>query len=259
MTTALIDGDTFAYRCAISAEGDSVEVAISRVDRWLRETLHEIRTEEYKLFIGGEDNFRYRLYSGYKSSRKDKPRPRFLADTKQFLVDEWKAVVANGHEADDELGIHTTEDTIIVSNDKDLYQIPTSFYNPVTKDYTFIPPSESRYLFNLQLMMGDKSDDIPGYDGVSRAKPPKFIEKMLAYMRDPDEEIFDLYHDKAQYLINYNLLHIWRKPSDLQIPEILIGRGLCVPEGDLTCDSLLSIMPLINQLSGPTDPETDGY
>lgn len=259
MPIALIDGDTFAYRCAASAENDSAEVSISRVDKWLRDTLHETRSEEYKLFVGGNSNFRYSIYPEYKASRKNKPRPKYLEVTKEFMVEEWKAVVVEGKEVDDELGINTSEDTFIVTNDKDLFQIPTEFYNPVTKDYHFIPQTEARYLFNLQLLMGDKSDDIPGYDGVARAKPPKFIEKMLVYMRDPEQEIFDLYHDKRQFLINYNLLHVWRKPSDLQIPEILIGRGLSVPKGDLTCDSLLSIANSISLLSGPTDPETDGY
>lgn len=258
MPVALIDGDMFAYRCAASAEKDSAEVSMERVDKWLRDTLHETHCEEYRIFLGEGENFRHKLFPEYKKSRKNKTRPTFLKETREFLINDWKAE-SSELEADDMMGMNVSEDSIIVTNDKDMFQIPTSFYNPVKKEFHFIPESEAQYLFNLQLLMGDKSDDIPGYDGVARAVPPKFITKMLSYMENPDEDIFDVYEDKQQYLINYNLLHIWRKPSDLQIPQVLIGRGLSVPEQDLTLDLLLSILPLTNQLSGPIDPTTDGY
>lgn len=253
-------GDLFAYRCAASAEGDPVEVALTRADLWLIEMLKETHTEEYKLFLGNgsHNNFRYSLYPKYKSSRKSKPKPRHLLEVKNFLITEWSAEVCNGYEADDALGIHTSDDTFVVSNDKDLRQIPTEFYDPVKKEYTFVDEDAGRYNFYLQLMMGDRSDDVPGFDGVCRAKPPKFIEKMMENMVHCEEDIFDHYEDKRQFLINYNLLHIWRKPLDLQIPKVLIGKGVCEPEEGLSLQSLLSILDSKNPLWECINQGTNG-
>ena len=169
----------------------------------------------------------------------------------EFLVKEWNAEECDGYEADDALGMNQSSDTIICSIDKDLYQIPGNHFNFVKKDFLDFTEHEGRYNFWLQLLSGDKSDDIPGYDGIVRSTVPKFIYKMLSEMSDPEQDIYDLYEDKSQYLINYNLLHIWRRPNHLCLPspveKELIGRNQSVPEGELQLEFLCSLKNSLSQ------------
>jgi 5'-3' exonuclease len=105
---ALIDGDICCYRAAASCEPTKAkpdrepqEVAIMRADELMRRILHETSSDTYKLYIGGSDNFRYKIYPEYKANRLDKPKPEYLQDVRAFLVSEWNAEIVNGMEADD--------------------------------------------------------------------------------------------------------------------------------------------------------------
>lgn len=250
---ALLDGDLFAYRCAASAENEATEeVAILRCDKWLRETLQETGAEEYGTFLTGKNNFRKILYPLYKANRTQ-PKPKYLEAVRQFLKEEWSAVESTVAEADDILGMNQHNRSVIVSNDKDLLQIPGLHYNPVKKEFTEVGEYEGQWNFWLQMLSGDKSDNVPGFDGTARASFPKFIVKLLSDMEDFEQEVFDLYEDKAQFLINFNLLHIWRKEHDYKCPQViheyLTGKGSYKPEQEVQSVSLDMIMALVSQLS----------
>lgn len=74
----------------------------------MRRIIDDTKADTYRAFIGGEDNYRYQIYPEYKANRTDKPRPTWLQDVRAFLVEEWKAEIVNGQEADDMLGIIQT-------------------------------------------------------------------------------------------------------------------------------------------------------
>lgn len=253
---ALLDLDLYAYRCAASAEGEATEeVAILRCDKWLRETLYELDTKGYQGFLTGKNNFRKTIYPEYKANRTQ-PKPRYLEATREFLIEDWDAQLGESCEADDLLGINQNRDTVLVSNDKDLLQVPGLHYNPVKKEFIEIGEYEGLYNFWSQMLTGDRSDNVPGFDGVMRAKPPKFIEKMLSDMVDFEQEVFDLYEDKSQFFVNYNLLHIWRRGNDYQCPQViqklLTGQNPYKQGESLTLESLLSIKTYLSQLSANT-------
>ena len=60
---ALIDADIVAFRCASSCkEDDDVSIALIRADKLVQQILDEIGTDQYKLYLGGSNNFRYTIY-----------------------------------------------------------------------------------------------------------------------------------------------------------------------------------------------------
>ena len=179
--------------------------------------IQETESTAYRVFIGGADNFRYQIYPAYKGNRKDTEKPPWLEACREQLVVEWQAQVVNGMETDDMLGILQDDSTVIASIDKDLLMIPGKHYNFVKQEHYDVSPINGLRHFYLQLIMGDRSDNIPGYDGVMRIKPPKFLLPLIADLEacETEEEmetlVKDVYTDKAQYEINKKLLWILRE------------------------------------------------
>jgi DNA polymerase-1 len=224
---ALIDGDLVAYRSAAScqptkakADLEPLEVAIARADECMRRILHNINAQEYRCFIGGGDNFRYKIDPNYKANRKDMPRPEWLQDVREYLVSTWKTQVCDGIEADDAMGIaQSTEfyDTIICSLDKDMLQVPGNHYNWVREEATIVSPRQGWVNFYTQLIMGDRADNIPGYDGKMRQKVPQFLQPFVDDLEHANDaaEMFRIVHsiyelgDEAM-LRNGKLLYILR-------------------------------------------------
>ena len=119
-----------AYRCSASIkEGEDLEVALLRVDKLVRDILEQVQATEYLVFLSGSNNFRKKLNPEYKANRKDQVPPLYLQDCREFLVTEWKAKLSYGQEADDDLGVNQTDDSIICSLDKDLRMIPGKHYS----------------------------------------------------------------------------------------------------------------------------------
>jgi len=230
---ALIDGDIVAYRCSASAEHEPEDIAVLRVDIMMRDILRETESDEYKCFLTGPGNFRYDIYPEYKANRKDKPKPVHLQACRDFLVESWNAIISNGNEADDLIGIEATacDDMmgyIICSIDKDLKQIPGNHWNFVTKDKVFVTPLDGLKSFYKQLILGDVSDNIPGYDGKARQKWPKFMQGYhdmidnLADEIDMYEYVRNIYtNDAHNIILNGKLLFIQRKEGEHWVPPNL--------------------------------------
>lgn len=228
---ALIDADIVAYRCSASAENDPEDAAILRVDVMLRDILAETQSTEYMTFLTGQNNFRYELYPQYKANRKDKPKPIHLSACRDYIVKSWNAVISDGCEADDLIGIEATacDDMmgyIICSIDKDLKQIPGNHYNFVTRERSFVSPLDGLKSFYKQLILGDVSDNIPGFDGKARQKWPKFMQHhadnidSLADELDMYEYIRTIYSEGSPVL-NGQLLFIQRKAGEHWTPPNL--------------------------------------
>ena len=92
----------------------------------------------------------------------------------------WKAELICGREADDALGCAQTDETCIVSIDKDLLMIPGNHYNFVRDEYSKVDEQQGWYNFYKQLLTGDRTDNICGIKGVG----PKTAEKLLEDARD---------------------------------------------------------------------------
>jgi len=218
---ALIDADIVAWRAAGSLkEDDPTDLAFYRTDRIMEDLLHEVGTDEYEAFLSGSTNFRYDLYPAYKANR-DRPRPPSLQPTREYLVTTWNAVVCDGIEADDALGKAQEATTIICSIDKDLLQIPGFHYNFVKKEFQTVSLEDSYRNFYKQCLLGDRSDNVPGFDGMARQKPTKLIQSWfneLDSMSDPIEMfefVRERFVDDNNLLLTGRLLYIQRSDNDM--------------------------------------------
>jgi DNA polymerase I len=223
MTIALLDGDIVAYRCAATAENDPVEVALVRADELIKRILHETEAHSYECFLTGSGNFRLTFNPEYKANRKDLPKPKWLQQVREHLVINWQASVEENQEADDALGIYqcANKDTTICSIDKDLLQIPGFHYNFVTGEHREIFNIPAIRHFYYQLIMGDRTDNIFGFDGKARATIPKKLQTVIDELQSYDDEhdmfdfVRDLYSDDDRFLMNGRCLWIRRKPDEI--------------------------------------------
>ncbi len=163
-------------------------------------------SQDIECYIGGSDNFRYKIYPDYKANRT-KEKPHYLEACREMLVTQYKATVVNGYETDDALGIAQTKydgNSRICSLDKDLLLIPCMHFNWVTGVSRLVSPLDGLRAFYKQLILGDRTDNIPGYDGKLRSECPKFIAKL----QEPIDEmtdavdmwnyVIDVYHDSFE-------------------------------------------------------------
>lgn len=228
MRLALLDLDIVGYRSAASCEPTKVkpereplESALARTEELMRRILHETGAKSYLGFISGPENYRYAIDPTYKANRADKPRPEWLQPCREYLVMNWNAKVCNGIEADDALGIHQTSSTVICSIDKDLLMIEGRHYNFVTGEWKFIDKLQGLRNFYTQLLLGDNSDNIRGYDGLMRQKVPQFLQPIVNRIisAETELEMFEIIHEVYQLgdealLSNGRLLYIQRTEGD---------------------------------------------
>lgn len=122
----------------------------SLVRNMIRSYTTKLQIPQYEIYISGTDNFRDSIplpqahetirggISGgkYKGKREDNIRPKQLKEIRQWMIDDFGAIVVNGMEVDDMSSIRAYEgwkagDKIIqVTEDKDATQCSGWLYNP---------------------------------------------------------------------------------------------------------------------------------
>lgn len=173
------------------------------------------------VYIGGKDNFREDVASEmpYKGNRFSKEkrqkyrdagrfiewldateekykapvRPFYEDKIREYLIKYWGAIVVDGQEADDALGIKQTLmeysstqmalsgkqyiRTVIVTVDKDLKMIKGWNQNlsGMDTDPELIDPLTADRNFYAQLISGDGVDNIPGIKGYGKVKSAKAV------------------------------------------------------------------------------------
>lgn len=168
-------------------------------------------------FVGKGMNFRHTLYPSYKSNRP--PTPDTIVQGLQFLKASIKAmsikvIEVPGVEADDVIGtlavksVNAGFKVRVVSPDKDFFQIlspslrllriaPRGFemssfgMEDFAKKYGTLKPSQFVDVISL---VGDKSDNIPGVEGIGNVHAVQLItkfgtlENLLQRVDEVDEE-----------------------------------------------------------------------
>lgn len=236
----LLDGDLIAYRCAASCEKQGVVtedygVAQARANDLMVKMMQANGSDEAVVFLSGDNNFRKQINPEYKANRKDTKRPEYLEPLKTWLTEQWNATTVEGLEADDLLAMELTKDPdnrILCSLDKDLRQVPGWHYSweisgtsvngkqwvrPAEK--LLVSPKDGLFNFYWQMIMGDASDNVFGFDGKARQKVPQFLEHWYLDMIQMDEqELFafvrEKYNDDERFLMNGSCLWILRYPED---------------------------------------------
>jgi 5'-3' exonuclease len=223
---ALLDADYLCYSVAFSCEGDSLQWAERRLNEWITDIVFmDLRCESFKGWITGGGNFRkdIAVTQEYKANRKDKPKPAHLEGLRKY-IQRMGIEVAEGQEADDAVAIeHTQNPGIVVSNDKDLDQLPGWHYNPQKCLEYYIQPFEGLKKFYTQVLTGDQSDHIPGLYKVG----PKTAEKLLkdcTTEKELYEAVLKAYTEREktqEYLLEQaQLLWLRRTPNELWRPPV---------------------------------------
>lgn len=225
---ALLDGDIYAFRSSAASEEDDLGIAIWRMEEMIDNTLAETDADEFSIFLSGENNFRYSIYPEYKAHRTA-PKPRHLKDLKNHLIEKYQAVVSDGCEADDLLGIAqcSSTNTIICSIDKDLRMIPGWHYSfeiggksSLGKTWTRpaekvrVDPFQGLKHFYTQLLIGDATDNIKGAKGIGKVK----AERLLADCtneREMFEAVESCYDSIEELEMTGKCLWIFRKENDV--------------------------------------------
>lgn len=221
---ALIDGDIVVYRIGWTTEQEDWPIARWRTDKFIDDILVNTSAKSFEVFLSDstENNFRYKIYPLYKANRKQ-PKPKHYDRLKEYIVDQYDAIITAEQEADDALGINQREDTIICTIDKDLKQVPGNHYHFVNNIFDVVSEEEGLQSFYRQILTGDVIDNITGIYGVGPVKSKAFLKDCQT-----EEELFnkclDLYEDNGldiyQFYLNGILLKIRRKAGEIwNFPE----------------------------------------
>ena len=181
MTTLLIDGDLVVFRLTSAAETEinwgedfytlhsDVRAVKSLFDGEILRLQKKFKTSKCVIAFSDKENFRRRVDMGYKANRTGR-KPLAYRDMVAWVTREFKAVVCANLEADDVLGLRSGKDTVIVSWDKDMKQIPGKHYNPISDEVFEVSPEEGYRYFLTQVLTGDRVD---GYTGLPGCGPVK--------------------------------------------------------------------------------------
>lgn len=181
----LVDCDIIVYRVGFAANDpdEPIENCLHSVKVTLKKILDKFPDREYaKLYLTGKGNFREEIATiqKYKGNRDNIAKPQFYSEIREYLTNVWNASIIEGIEADDAQGIeqwgHKDKSTCIVTIDKDLKMIPGYHYNWVKDEFSYINLPDANKFFWWQMLVGDRTDNIPGIHGIG----PKKADKLLA-------------------------------------------------------------------------------
>lgn len=197
----IIDGFGFIFRAyhvqphLVSPAGEPVG-AIYGFTSMLIKLIADFKPEHAVVVLDHRDkNFRHDLYKDYKANRP--PAPDDLITQLELVEKAAKAlnfecISRAGYEADDIIAtlahkaIESKREVIIVSSDKDLMQLingHTKMFDPVKSKFILeedviakfgVRPNKVR---EVQALMGDSSDNIPGVAGVGPKTAAELINQ----------------------------------------------------------------------------------
>ena len=178
----LIDADYLIYGIGFASEEDSEKFAKSRLVETLEDLVYiHLKADSYEAFLTGKNNYRYEIAKTvpYKGNRKDAKKPKHYDALRECMITRLGAVIVDGQEADDEVAIRMTKEPdqyLLVGVDKDLRQIPGWHHNPHKAQTEYIDDFQAYKSFCLQLLTGDRVDNIPGLEGIGPKKAAKALQ-----------------------------------------------------------------------------------
>lgn len=192
----LIDADIIYNRAAFSVEnkwdfgGDPLHTTedadvIALFNNLLHGLTQALNSTRFILFWTLDKNFRYDIYPLYKANRDSVRRPTCSSTVKKSLQHRYPSVAVNGLEADDLMGLYSGDNSIIVSDDKDMLTVPGLHYRPRKPDMGIFSVTEEEadaYLLT-QVLTGDRIDGYPGIKGVGPKKAEKILSESCTWAR----------------------------------------------------------------------------
>ena len=223
MITALIDADSLCYAVGFSSNDVDEALAVSRLESTMVELCMDIHCDDYKGFLTGKGNFRNDIaktvpYKGTRPSEK----PQHLQALRNHLVESWGFVIVDGIEADDAVGIEAykvpEDETIMVHIDKDLNQFRGHHYNYRKKEKYYVSEFAGWYSFYLQILTGDRIDNIQGLKGIGPAKGAKLLKDCETVEQLYQAVLYAYEGDTERVHENAHLLYLQRKEGDVWQP-----------------------------------------
>lgn len=197
-TTILLDADIVAYKFAAANQtsvtfGEGEEPCVftqpiqevgDEVDLYIGELIQQLKADDLIVCLScpSSENFRKQVLPTYKLNRAHLVPPILLRDVKDYLATHYSTYQRPTLEADDVMGILSTSESIvkgkkiIVSEDKDMQQIPGWLYNP-RKDESpnYISKHDADYFHLRQTLTGDTVDGYKGCPGIGPKKAAKIL------------------------------------------------------------------------------------
>ena len=114
--------------------------------------------------LGHSTNFRYGVYSNYKSNRRGIQKAACYDALRKWIQRNYSNAVLAGVEADDVLGIMYRPGDLLYSPDKDLRTIAGD-HLLANGEVMTVPRLEADRAFFKQVLIGDSADGYPGLPG----------------------------------------------------------------------------------------------
>lgn len=175
---AWINGEE-EYNIVTVTEAEPVTHCYYLLDKAIEAVLTALKTREFVGFLSGSRNFRFAIAKTrpYKGNRDANKKPIHYSAIREYLIKYWNGKIVDNIEADDAIGIaHTVGKTIIVTIDKDLNQLPGDHYNFVKQELYTVSKEQAIKNFWLQMLTGDRVDNIQGIPGIGEVKAAKILD-----------------------------------------------------------------------------------
>jgi len=192
----LVDADIVAFKAAAAVErpidwGDGLwslhayeHEGRDAVTAYLKGVEAKLGECEFHLFLTSSTNWRKDVLPTYKENRANTRRPLLLGSLRNWMLNELGALMVDHLEGDDLLGIQATDDpenSIIVSEDKDLSTIPALVFNPAKDDAPrLISEFEANKYHMLQTLTGDKTDNYDGCPSIGPVTAAKILDGLTS-------------------------------------------------------------------------------
>ena len=223
----LIDGDIICYRIGFSTQDKSESIAIARTATFVETLLWEdlqalFEIKSYQGYLTGKTNFRNEIavtapYKGNRTSAK----PKHLEIIREYLSKAWDFMISENEEADDCIAIDHVKNkfkSVIASIDKDFMQLKGKHWNFVKKEMTYVSEEQSLLNFYLQVLTGDRTDNIIGLKGVGPVKANKILESYTS-ATEMYTACVEAYGGAEERVIeNARLLYLRRKVGEIWQP-----------------------------------------
>lgn len=168
------------------------------LDVSINKIVEQSGSTDYVCYLSGKTNFRLEAakYQEYKANRKDSVKPVHYQFIRDCIEKNHPVIVSDNCEADDLLAIdlykefqkaNVSDDkldceVILCTIDKDLRNVPGWHYNIHHREIDWVLPTDADRHFALQLLTGDRVDNIPGlsfYSDGEKKVGPATAKKML--------------------------------------------------------------------------------
>lgn len=184
------------------------------------------KSTSYTLFLTGEGNYRekYAVTKGYKANRTQ-PKPQHYEYVRKLVLSSKRAVLTDGIEADDAMGIAMTKapDSVICTIDKDLGMIPGRHYNWDSGAMYNVGPTDAFYFFCKQMLTGDSTDNIPGIPRMGDKKAEAILAQHRGDATACWRAVVDAYSEveNSEAYMQEMMLLLWiqREPGQMITPH----------------------------------------